>query len=84
MRLNKTEREEFRRRVKNLIPQMEKLEIVNQFQKVVYPRRTIFNTINRMQHGGKKESGRSTSWSPVIKNQLKRLTYIVRGSQFVH
>ena len=42
MRLNKTEREEFRRRVNILIPQMEKSEIENHFQKEGYPRRTIF------------------------------------------
>ena len=33
MRLKKTEREEFRKRVKNLIPQIGKSEIVNHFQK---------------------------------------------------
>ena len=44
MRLNKTEREEFRRRVKILIPQMEKFEIVNHFQKEDYPRRTIYDS----------------------------------------
>ena len=48
MRLNKTEREEFRRRVKILIPQMEKSKIVNHFQKEGYPRRTIYDTIIRM------------------------------------
>ena len=52
MRLNKTELEEFRRRVKILIPHMEKSEIVNHFQKEGYPRQTIYNTINRMQLGG--------------------------------
>ena len=33
MRLNKTDREEFQRRVNILISQMEKSEIVNHFQK---------------------------------------------------
>ena len=37
MRLNKTEREQFRRRVRILIPQKEKSEIVNRFQKEGYP-----------------------------------------------
>ena len=77
MRLNKTYQEEFRRKVKILIPQMEKSEIVNHFKKEGYPRQTIFNTINRMQLGGtitdKKKTGRLTSWTPVRKNQLKRL-----------
>ena len=78
MRLNKIDREECRRRVKVLISQMEKSEIVNHFQKERYPRRTIYNTINRMQLGGtindKKKTGRPTSWTPVRKNQLERLT----------
>ena len=38
MRLNKTDREEFRRRVNILIPQIEKSKIVNHFQKEDYPR----------------------------------------------
>ena len=33
MRINKTDREEFRKSVKILIPQMEKSKIVNHFQK---------------------------------------------------
>ena len=65
MRLNKTEREEFRKRVKMLIPQMKKSKIVNHFQKEGYRRRTIYDTINRMQLGGKindkKKTGRATS-----------------------
>ena len=77
MRLNKTEREEFRRRVKMLIPQMEKSKIVNHFQKEVYPRRTIYDTLVSMQLAGtindKKKTCRPTSWTPVRKNQLKRL-----------
>ena len=50
MRLNKTERESLRKRVKILIPQMKKSEIVNHFQKECYPRRTIYNIINRFHH----------------------------------
>ena len=60
-----------------VIPQMEKSEIVNHFNKEDYPRKTIYNTINRMQLGGtineKKKTGRPTSWTPARKNQLKRL-----------
>ena len=52
MRLNKTEREEFRRKVNILIPQKEKSEIVNHFRKEGYPRNPIYDTINRMQFGG--------------------------------
>ena len=47
MRLNKTEREEFRKRVKILILQMEKLKIVYHFKKEGYPRKTIYNNINQ-------------------------------------
>ena len=40
-----------------------------------YPRRTIYDTINRMQLGGtnndKNITGRPTSWTPARKNQLK-------------
>ena len=51
MRLNKTERESLRKRVEIVIPQMKKSEIVNHFQKEGYPRRTIYNTINRLHYG---------------------------------
>ena len=77
MRFNKSKREEFRKSLKILIPQMEKSEIVNHFQKEGYPRRTIYDTINRMQFGGtindKKKTDRPTSWTPARKNQLERL-----------
>ena len=67
LRLNKTDREKFRRRVNILIPQMEKSEIVNRFQNEGYPRRTIYDTINCMQIGG------TITQPPGNKNQLKRL-----------
>ena len=63
MRLNKTNREEFRKKVNILIPQMEKSEIVTHFQKEGYPRRTIFNTINRMQLGGAINDKKKENWS---------------------
>ena len=51
-----------------------------------YPRRTIYDTINRMQLGGtindKNKTGRPTSWTYARKNQLKRLTIKIRGSRF--
>ena len=53
MKLYKTDREEFRKRVNILIPQMEKREIENHFLKEGIPRRIIYYTINRMQLGGK-------------------------------
>ena len=76
MRLNKTDREEFQR-------QMEKSEIVNHSKNKVYPRKTIYDTINRMQLGvainDEKKTGRSTSRTPARKNQLKRLANNRKG-----
>ena len=52
---------------------MEISEIVNHFPKEGYRRKTIYNTINRIQFGGtineKKKTGRPTFWAPVRKNQ---------------
>ena len=83
MRLNKTERESLRKRVKILIPQMKKSEIVNHFQKEGYPRRTIYNTINRFQNEksieDKIKTVRPTSWTSTRTNQLKRLTNNRKG-----
>ena len=56
---------------------------MNHFQKEGYPRKTIYDTINRMQLGGtindKKKTGRPTSWTPDRKNQLKRLVNNRKG-----
>ena len=56
---------------------------MNHFQKEGYPRRTIYDTISRMQLGGtindKKKTGRLTSWTLARKNQLKRLTNNRKG-----
>ena len=77
MRLNKTEREALRKRVKILIPQMKKTEIANHFEEEGYPRRTIYNTINRFQNEesieDKIKTGRPTSWTSNRKNQLKKI-----------
>ena len=60
-----------------------KIRIVNHFQKEGYTRRTIYNTINRMQLGGtindKKKTGRPTSWTPARKIQLKILANNRKG-----
>ena len=62
---------------------MEKPKIVNHFQKEGYPRRTVYNTINRMRFGGtindKKKTGRPTSWTPARKNHMKRLANNRKG-----
>ena len=75
MRLNEVDREEFRKWVNILIPQMEKSQIT--LIKEIYPKQAIYKTINRMQHEGtindKKKTGRPISWTPARKNRLKRL-----------
>ena len=50
MRLNAADREYLRKRVKTLMPQMKKSEIVKHFEKEGIARQTIYNTINRMQN----------------------------------
>ena len=54
---------------------MEKSEIVNHFKKEGGPRRTIYDTMNRVQLGGtindKKKTGRSSSWIPAGKIDQK-------------
>ena len=62
MRLNKTEREEFRRRVKILIPQMEKSKIVNHFKKEAYPRKNIHN--NKINSEGQSTTKRKLVFQP--------------------
>ena len=62
---------------------MEKSEIVKHFQKEGNPRKTNYDTINRMQLGrtinDKKNTDRPTSWTPARKNQLKRLANNHKG-----
>jgi len=52
MRLSVTERENFRKAVKNMISQMAKSDIVVHLTKQGIARITIYNTINRIQNGG--------------------------------
>ena len=52
---------------------MEKSEIVNHFQKEGYPRRALYDNLNRMQLGEKIKDKKKTSpisWTPTRKNQL--------------
>ena len=83
MRLNKAEREHIRKRVKIVIPQMKKSEILNHFLKEGYLRSTIYSTINRLQNEksieDKNKTGRPTSWTSTRKNKLKRLTNNRKG-----
>lgn len=83
MRLNVVEREALRKRVKILIPQMKKSEIVNHFVLEGIAKSTIYDAINRLQNGGslkdKKKTGRPTSWTSAKKSRLKRLTNNRKG-----
>lgn len=78
MRLNVAEREAFRERVKKVISHMKKSEIVEHFTKEGVARRTIYNTIDRLQSTrpvtDKKRTGRPTTWTAAKKSKLKRLT----------
>ena len=68
MQINLKEREAFRKRVKKLLPQMKKTQIVKHFLKEGIARRTIYATIERLDSGKpineKKRTGRPTSWTP--------------------
>lgn len=65
MRLTVPEREALRKRVKNVLPQVKKSEIVNYFAKKRIPRKIIYNTINRFETDQllkeKKKSRRPTT-----------------------
>ena len=75
MRLNKTDREEFRKNVKILILQTKNSEIVYPFKKKVTPRKSINDSINRLQQGwtvkepNTNRSGRPTSWTSTRKKE---------------
>ena len=77
MRSTVAKREALRERVKNLIPQMNKSEIVNHFVKERIARSTVNDAINRMENDqaikDNKRTGRPTSWTTQKKNRLKRL-----------
>ena len=83
MRINLKEREAFRERVKKLLPQMKKTQIVKHFLKEEIALRTIYATIERLESGkpinDKKRTGRPTSWTLAKKLKLKRLTNNRKG-----
>ena len=78
MGLSVTERENFRKAVKNMISQTNKSDLVAHFTKQGIARSTIYNTINRIQNWGpiqdNKRTGRPTTWTTAAKKKLKRLT----------
>ena len=78
MRLTVADREAFRERVKKLIPQMKKSDIVKHFTKEGIARRTVYNAIDRLATNqptkDKKRSGRPNIWTAANKTKLKRLS----------
>ena len=62
---------------------MKKFEIVRHFGKEGIARRTVYNTINRMQNEesikDKNKTGRPTSWTAARKRKLKRLVNNRKG-----
>ena len=83
MKLNVADRENRRKRVKILSPQMKKSVIVRHFEKEGIARRTIYETISRMQNEesikDKNKTGRPTSWTAARKRKLKRLVNYRKG-----
>ena len=82
-RLHLPEREALRKSVKTVLPQMKKAEIVKHFVKEGIASRTVYGTIDRFQSKqtikDKKQTGRSSTWRPDKKTQLKRLTNNRKG-----
>ena len=78
-----TERENFRKAVKNIISQMKKSDLVAHFTKQGIARISIYNTFNRIQIGepikdNKRTTGPNT-WTTATKKKFKRLTNIRTG-----
>ena len=81
MRLNKAEREFFRKRLENFFvknPKIKRCEVVGHFVKEGIARQTVFNALNRPKHGQSileenHPPGRPSSWTSPIKGKLKRL-----------
>ena len=69
MRLNKTDREEFRKRVKILIPQMKNRERLSQTKLSM-----LLYIVCNLEGQPKTKTYRPTLWTPVRKSELKRLT----------
>jgi hypothetical protein len=77
MGLNMAEREALRKRVKNLLPQMKKSDIVKHFVMEGIASSTVYNTIKRIATKlpikDKTRTGRPSSWTTARKARLKRL-----------
>ena len=80
MRLKKTEREFFRKRLENFFvknPQIKQCEVVDHFVKEGIARQTVYNALNRRKNGQpileEKRLGRPSSWASSLKAKLKRL-----------
>ena len=83
IQINLKERRACRERVKKLLPQMKKTQIVKHFLKEGIEQRTIYATIEPLESGkpinDKKKTGRPTSWTSPKKFKLKRLTNNRKG-----
>ena len=81
--LNAVEIETLRKRVKIMLTQIKKSEIVKHFEMEGFARRTIYNTLNRLESGGdiknKKKTGRPTSLTAARRSRLKKLTNHRKG-----
>ena len=86
MRLNRAEREFFRKRLKNFFvknPKIKQCEVVRHFVKEGIPRQTVSNALNRRKNYqsilGKNLPGRPSYWTSSMKVKLKRLVNNRKG-----
>ena len=86
MRLNKGEREFFRKRLENFFVKNLKIkqnDIVSHFVKEGIARKTVYNALNRRKNGQsileENRPGRLSSWTSSMKGKLKRLVNNRKG-----
>ena len=86
MRLEKKEKEFFRKLLENFIvknPQFKQCQVVDRFVRVGIARRTVYNALNRSKNGQSilegTRSARPSSWTSSMKVKLKRLVNHRKG-----
>jgi transposase len=86
MRLNKADREAFRKRLESFFvknPELKKSKIVEHFVKEGIAEKTVYNNIDRLQNHqpiqDKKRTGRPSTWTTKDKAKLKRLVNNRKG-----
>ena len=86
MRLNKGERDFFRKRLENFFVKNLKIkqnDIVSHFVKEGIARKTVYNALNRRKNGQsileENRPGRLSSWTSSMKGKLKRLVNNRKG-----